>query len=68
MTGGRIRRIKDLIGNEDFMLTYGDGVADINIDSLIKYHKQNNKHCFYNLQTVLELLLGYKALFHRNQV
>lgn len=43
MTGGRIRRIKDLIGNEDFMLTYGDGVADIDIDSLIKYHKQNNK-------------------------
>jgi glucose-1-phosphate cytidylyltransferase len=43
MTGGRIKRIKDLIGNEPFMITYGDGVADINIDELVKKHKKSGK-------------------------
>lgn len=42
MTGGRIKRIKDYIGNETFMLTYGDAVADLNIIELEKYHKS---HC-----------------------
>jgi glucose-1-phosphate cytidylyltransferase len=39
MTGGRIKRAQEYIGNEPFMLTYGDGVADINIDELLKFHK-----------------------------
>ncbi len=43
MTGGRIRKIKKYIGNEDFCLTYGDGVSDINIDKLIAFHKKNKK-------------------------
>lgn len=43
MTGGRILRAKDYIGNETFMLTYGDGVADVNIPELINYHKKSNK-------------------------
>jgi glucose-1-phosphate cytidylyltransferase len=43
MTGGRLRRIKDYIGNDTFMLTYGDGVADINISDLLKFHKENKK-------------------------
>jgi glucose-1-phosphate cytidylyltransferase len=43
MTGGRVKRIKDYIGNEPFMLTYGDGVSDINIDKLVKFHKTNGK-------------------------
>ena len=41
MTGGRIKRIKDYVGNEDFMLTYGDGVGSVNIGELIKSHKKN---------------------------
>ena len=41
MTGGRIRRAKDFIGNEPFMLTYGDGVSDVNIQELVKFHKKN---------------------------
>ncbi len=41
MTGGRVKRIQKYIGNEPFMLTYGDGVADINIDELVKFHKKN---------------------------
>lgn len=43
MTGGRIKRIKDYIDNETFMLTYGDGVANVKIDDLLKYHRQSNK-------------------------
>jgi len=39
MTGGRIKRVKDYIGNETFCLTYGDGVSDINIKDLIDFHR-----------------------------
>lgn len=41
MTGGRIKRIKDYVGNEPFCMTYGDGVSDVNIESLIEFHKKN---------------------------
>lgn len=43
MTGGRIKKVKEYIGNEPFMLTYGDGVGDINIPELIEYHKSHGK-------------------------
>lgn len=43
MTGGRIKRIQKYIGNESFMMTYGDGVCDVNIQDLIKFHKEHNK-------------------------
>lgn len=43
MTGGRVKRISDYIGNEPFMLTYGDGVADVDINQLIAFHKANGK-------------------------
>ncbi len=43
MTGGRIKRLERAIGNEPFLLTYGDGVADINLDSLIKFHESHGK-------------------------
>jgi glucose-1-phosphate cytidylyltransferase len=39
MTGGRIKRIQDYIGNETFCLTYGDGVGDVNITELIEFHR-----------------------------
>jgi glucose-1-phosphate cytidylyltransferase len=41
MTGGRIKRIEKLIGNESFFLTYGDGVSDINIEELLTEHRRN---------------------------
>ncbi len=44
MTGGRIKKIQKYIGNESFMLTYGDGVADVAIDKLLEYHKTNKKY------------------------
>jgi len=43
MTGGRIKRAKEYIGNTTFMLTYGDGVADVNIKELLHCHKKNGK-------------------------
>lgn len=43
MTGGRVKRVKDYIGNEPFMLTYGDAVGDINITELVEYHKKSGK-------------------------
>ncbi|MFA7111791.1 MAG: glucose-1-phosphate cytidylyltransferase, partial [Bacilli bacterium] len=43
MTGGRIKRIKKYIGDEDFMLTYGDAVGDIDIKKLVEEHKKSNK-------------------------
>lgn len=43
MTGGRIKRVKEYIGNEPFMLTYGDGVCDIDMNKLLEYHRANGK-------------------------
>jgi len=43
MTGGRIKRAAGIINKEPFMLTYGDGVADINIAELVSFHKKNGK-------------------------
>lgn len=43
MTGGRIKRAKDFIGNEPFLLTYGDGVANIDIAALLDFHKLHGK-------------------------
>lgn len=43
MTGGRVKRIQKYIGNEDFMLTYGDGVCDINLRELLEFHNNHGK-------------------------
>ena len=43
MTGGRVKRMKDFIGNEPFLLTYGDGLTNIDINELIKFHKSHGK-------------------------
>ena len=43
MTGGRVKRLQKFIGNEAFLLTYGDAVADIDIDALIRFHKSHGK-------------------------
>lgn len=42
-TGGRVKRIQKYIGNEPFMLTYGDAVGDVNIEELLEYHKSHGK-------------------------
>ncbi len=43
MTGGRLLRLKDQLKNETFMLTYGDGVSNVNITELVKFHKSHGK-------------------------
>ncbi|MBE5881026.1 MAG: glucose-1-phosphate cytidylyltransferase [Lachnospiraceae bacterium] len=40
MTGGRIKRVKEYVGDEPFMLTYGDGVANVDLDRLLDFHKK----------------------------
>ena len=42
-TGGRIKRIKDYVNNETFMLTYGDGVGDVNIQEVLEFHRTHGK-------------------------
>jgi glucose-1-phosphate cytidylyltransferase len=42
-TGGRVKKIKEYVGNETFMLTYGDAVGNINIEELLEYHKSHGK-------------------------
>jgi glucose-1-phosphate cytidylyltransferase len=43
MTGGRVKRMQSFIGNETCMLTYGDGVADIDLDALLSFHRSHGK-------------------------
>ena len=47
MTGGRIRRIRKYVDGAPFLLTYGDGVCDVNIEKLIQYHEANGKRRKY---------------------
>jgi glucose-1-phosphate cytidylyltransferase len=42
-TAGRLQRVKQYVGNEDFMLTYGDGVSDIDINELLQFHRSHDK-------------------------
>ena len=43
MTGGRLKRLEKYIGNETFMMTYGDGLCNVNLNKLLKFHKKNKK-------------------------
>lgn len=45
MTGGRIKRAEEYIGREPFMLTYGDGVADVDLHALLEHHRKSGKLC-----------------------
>src|SRR5690349_5321933 len=42
-TAGRLQQVKKYVGDEDFMLTYGDGVCDVNLKELLEFHKKQNK-------------------------
>lgn len=43
MTGGRVKRVRDYIGGEPFMLTYGDGVSDLDVTELVRFHRSHGK-------------------------
>lgn len=55
MTGGRIKRIQKYIGNERFMLSYGDGVSDINMQEVLKFHENHGK-----LATITAVNIGQR--------
>ena len=66
MTGGRIKRIKDYVGNEDFCMTYGDGVGNVDIRALVDFHKKHGKHATV---TATQLAGRFGALtIHDSQV
>ena len=43
MTGGRLKRLKNIIGNQRFLMTYGDGISNINLKKLLRFHIKHNK-------------------------
>ncbi len=68
MTGGRIKRIQKYIGNEPFLMTYGDGVCDVNLTKLVEFHKaQGRKATLTSVmqsQTKGALEIGYDRSVH----
>ncbi len=54
MTGGRVKRVQKYVGNETFMLTYGDAVSDINISDLLKFHKSHGRTATLSAVTVAQ--------------
>ena len=67
MTGGRIKRVKDYIGDETFMMTYGDGVCDVDIRKLVEYHKEHGKLATLTA-VVLEQQKGILSIGENNTV
>ena len=59
MTAGRLKRVQQYVDKEDFMLTYGDGVASIDINKLVEYHKQKNKICHHDRHTTRQQVWHY---------
>ncbi|WP_421423115.1 glucose-1-phosphate cytidylyltransferase [Agrobacterium rosae] len=49
MTGGRLKRVRDYVGDDDFCLTYGDGVSDLDIGAEIAFHKAHGRHATVTL-------------------
>ena len=43
MTGGRLKKMRNYIGNNTFLMSYGDGLSDVNIEELVKFHKNHGK-------------------------
>ncbi len=66
MTGCRIKRIQKFVGNETFMLTYGDGLANINLDNLYKFHKGHKK--FVTITAVRPVSRFGELVMNRNKV
>lgn len=67
MTGGRIKRIQKYVGNETFMMTYGDGVSDVNIQELSAFHKEQGKIATIT-SVVFEQLKGVLDIGEDNRI
>ena len=57
MTGGRLKRLKKYLGNETFMMTYGDGLSDVNLKKLLKYHRDNLIYAYFQGQNKIKSCL-----------
>jgi glucose-1-phosphate cytidylyltransferase len=74
MTGGRIKRIEKFVDTEIFMVTYGDGLADINISDLVAFHQTHGKHATLTATRppsrfgILELTEGSRVIQFREKV
>lgn len=55
MTGGRVRRVRPYIGDETFMLTYGDGVCNVDLDALLAFHKAHGKTATLTMVNISEM-------------
>lgn len=55
MTGGRIKRVQKYIGDESFMMTYGDGVCDVDLNALLKFHKSHGKTATITMVNISEM-------------
>lgn len=60
MTGARIKKAQDYVGNEPFLLTYGDGVSDVNISELVKFHKNSGKIMTMTSSSAFRTFRGFK--------
>lgn len=67
MTGGRVKRIQKYVGHETFMLTYGDGVSDIDIGALLEYHRSHGKMVTLTAVNVAQRF-GVLGLDQRNTI
>mgnify|MGYP001994914159 CR=1 FL=1 len=55
MTGGRIKRLRKYLKNEDFFLTYGDGVSNVNLNKLFSFYKKSRKNGLQFLKKVIDI-------------
>ncbi|MCI5791888.1 MAG: glucose-1-phosphate cytidylyltransferase [Lachnospiraceae bacterium] len=55
MTGGRVRRIRPYVGDETFMLTYGDGLCNVDLDALLKFHREGGRTATLTMVNIAEL-------------
>lgn len=67
MTGGRIKRVQKYVGNEAFMMTYGDGVCDIDMGELIAFHKSHGKIATLTAAAT-EQRFGILDIVHQNSI
>ena len=77
MTGGRIKRVQKYVGDESFLMTYGDGVCDVNVNDLISFHKDHGKIATLTAVKMAQetdatlvpfVITGDYKLFHRGEI
>ena len=60
MTGGRLKKMKKYLGRENFFLTYGDGLSNVNLRKLLKFHNKKKGASYYDSSTTPSTFWGNK--------